>query len=222
MSALHREESRMSSVIAAPHITAVDPNREDFRTALDAAGPIVKGTPFTVYSAGLGEVLFEELVAPGELAMYPVPEAEAIRNGLPSCWSITCDGNVTALRYADRRLHAASGIDVTDPQFLMQLTQVAAAFADAGLHETLELNVAGYLFPPGNDQVTLETTDETSRRQIIRLIPMPDHIRTGKWGAAACFGFDADGRPHVMGLCAMSGPHDDKPPPPPPWAAQPN
>lgn len=197
------------SVATAPHISEVDPNSQEFRAALATAGVILAGTGLSVYSRhyhyplGNDEVLFEELIVPGELALYPAPEVEAIANGLPSCWGFTPDGTVVVLRYASRELHTKSGIDVTSVQFQAQLTKIGQAFAAAGLHQILELNIAGFLFPSGKEEVTIEKTDERARRQRVTIGRMPDEVRDGNWIAAACWGFTPQGEPVVAGACTI-------------------
>jgi hypothetical protein len=185
-----------------PHILNVDPNSRAFRRALRTAGLILTGTPFSVYSRHEhyampdGMVLFEEQVLPGELA------AEAAERGLPSCWGVASDGSVVVLRYADKALHRASGIGVTDAGFLAMLADAAARFAVARLHETLELNIAGHLFPPGNGMVTFEVTNEEARLQRVTVAPVPAEVIDGDWNTVACWGFTAEGEPVVTGICS--------------------
>jgi hypothetical protein len=193
---------------AAPHISEVDPNSKEFRAALAAAGLILAGSGLSVYShhqhypLGDGEILFEERVMPGELALYPTSEAEAIANGLPSCWAFAPDGSVEVLRYASRELHMGSGIDVTSQQFQAQLAEIGLAFAAAGLHETLEVNISSYLFPHGDETLTIETTDESARTQRVTIGDMPDAVRNGDWSTVACWSF-REGVPVVSGACTI-------------------
>jgi len=197
----------VSSVTEAPHISQVDPESVEFRGALAKAGGILVGTGLNVYSRHChyalerGEVLFEELVMPGKLALYPLQEAEAAAKGLPSCWAFTPDGDVVVLRYADRRLHDNSDLNVTSPEFQTKLMEIGRAFACAGLHDTLELNAAGYLFSGGSNRVTLENTDEGARRQEVTLVePTAKMVATG-WTFAACWGFSPSGEAVATGFC---------------------
>ena len=197
------------ALTASPHISQVHPNSPEFRAALITAGTIVAGTPFSVYSRHHHypttdrEVLFEELVVPGTLALYPVTLDEATVRGLPSCWGVSADGAVIVLRYADRRLHKQSNIDVTAPAFLAELDKIAQAFAAAGLHNTFELNIAQYLFSPGEGQVTYEVTDEATRYQTVTFVPTPPEVLAGDWSSVACWKFDTSGRPMVAGVCVI-------------------
>ncbi len=198
----------MSRVATPPHITEVNPNSPEFRAALRRAGEVIKNTVFGVYSAHvhypmeLGEVFFEEQIAPGHLVMHPMLEAEAMQKGLPSCWGITDDGKVEALRYASRALHQASGVDVTDEVFLARLDEIGRAFAAAGADKLLQLNIAGQLFPKSEDTLTLEVTDEPNRRQHVTVIPMSAEVLRDNWQSAACWGYHSDGTPYVVGICS--------------------
>lgn len=197
----------MSSVTEAPHISEVDPESREFREALTKAGAILAGTGLNVYSRHhhyaleRGEVLFEELIMPGRLALYPLQEAEATTKGLPSCWAFTPNGDVVVVRYADWRLHDDSDLDVTSPEFQAKLVEIGRAFAHADIHDTLELNVAGFLFSGGPNQVTLENTNEVARRQEVTLVEPTSEMVTSGWTFAACWNFSPSGEPVAFGFC---------------------
>jgi hypothetical protein len=193
------------SVATAPHIRDVRPNSPEFRAALDTAGGTLRGSDLGVFSHHrhypFDGVLLVEQVLPGELAMYPVSEAQAIRVGLPFCWGITPEGTVDVLRYTTRGLHGASGLDVTSSRFQAELARAAKALAAAGLEEVLELNIASCLFPHAADTVWVERTDEASKRQRLTLEPMPDAVKNGNWATAAAWRFTPQGMPIVAGTC---------------------
>jgi hypothetical protein len=199
------EELRSMSV---PHIRDVNPNSPGFRAALDKACEILSGKKQSVYSHHLhyemrdGEIVFVEPVSPGELALYPLPEREAAKKGLPSVWAFERDGTAVALRYAHSDLHERSDIDVASEQF--QLAEIGRAFAARGLHKILELTIDPHLFPAGSGQVACEVTDTQKRCQRVTLIPQPDAIRNGNWARAACWSFN-DGQPIVTGICIDGG-----------------
>lgn len=192
----------------APHITHVEPNSPEFREALAKAGVILLGDEdHSVYSRhyhyeiGTDKVLFEEEVMAGKLALYPLSEQEAQTNGLPSCWAFEADGTVVVLRYASQQLHERSGVDVTSDEFQAKLAAIGQAFAAEGIHETLELNIAGKLFPHGEGEVTYEVTDEEARHQQVTVVPIPPALAAGDWTLGACWGFSSRGEAVVAGMC---------------------
>lgn len=194
----------------APLFAEVDPNDPSFREALGEAGAILAGTKLNVYSAhrhaevplGRGEVIFEELVGPRELGLYPLDEVVAAMHGLPSCWRFDDHtGEVVTLRYADFRLHAYNDLDGRTSDFRVRLGEVGRRFVDAGIHNTLELNIAGLLFPAPEGYVTNETTPKP-RVQKVEIVPMPPRMLAGDWGGAACWRFEPDGTPVVTGMCS--------------------
>jgi hypothetical protein len=148
-----------------------------------------------------GKVPFEKLIAPDQLALSPMREEEAAKRGRPSCWGVTPDGELVVLRYAESRLHEAADIDVTSADFLVGLRRFAKAFAEEGLHETLEINVADRLFPPGEGQVTKEETDEVARFQTVTFTDMPQEVLDGDWTTVACWTPSTLGEPLVTGIC---------------------
>jgi hypothetical protein len=178
--------------------------------ALAGARPILAGTALDlrVYSRHVhfplvqGEVIFEEPVSGGEmLELSPLAEDEAIaRGGLPSCWGVDPDGSVSILRYASSEMHDRSAIDVESTSFLVELYRVAAAFAAAGLHKMLELNLSAYLFPGLAGQVTLELTDEAARTQLVGHVPSGTEGLTDE--SAACWGLNPEGGLRITGYCA--------------------
>jgi hypothetical protein len=199
-------------IVSTPHISEVDPNSQSFRDALAQMGAVLQDVRPTfqpnAYSAhrhfpiGEDEVMFEELVMPGELAIDPLTRDEAAQRGLPSCWTFEHDGTPFALRYADQALHQGCGIDVTSAAFRGELAEFGRAFVAEGLHRTLELNLAGYLFPVGDGKLTFETTDVGTRHQRVTTGPMTNEIASGDWAKAACFRFDKSGEPAVSGVCS--------------------
>jgi len=197
-------------ILEAPHIQEVNPNVAAFRAALSTAGAILIGQQqegLRVYShhshyplAG-GETLFEKRVAIGEVALRPIMKEEAANHGLPSCWGFGHDGEVHVLRHADTDMHSRSSIDVTSGQFKRGIAEVGRAFASAGLHKLLEVNIAGQLFPAEAGNLTLEETDEPNRVQTVTFIPTPPNVAEGDWSAASCWSFSEHGDPFVTGLC---------------------
>lgn len=207
----------MSVTTVVPHISAVSPNSPEFRAALAKAKVIVAGSGLNVHSrhwhfeTGVDEVLFEELVLPGELAQYPLSVAEAVENGLPSCWAFGFDGSVMVERYASRELHLGSGIDVTSSPFQAQLAQIGRAFVAAGLHTVLEVSIADCLFPTnGEGTVTIEETDVEARRQRVTVVPMTDAVRNGDWATIAGWGFTSQGELVPTRACTTGEPPDHK------------
>ncbi|HEX6462563.1 MAG TPA: hypothetical protein VFZ58_04865 [Candidatus Saccharimonadales bacterium] len=205
------------NMIAAPHITKVGSASVAFREHLDKGIEILKsiGEIWGVYSRHYhflipaGKVVFEALTADGKLDLSLMTEAEAAKLGRPSCWGFTPEGAIVVLRYADISLHKRCGIDATSESFQAELAQIAQAFVAAGLHRTLEVNIAGQLFPPGEGGVTLETTDEANCRQTVEIVPLTDEMTEV---IAACWVPGANGQPVTTGYCAggwENSPHSD-------------
>jgi hypothetical protein len=163
-----------------PPISKVYPNSLPFRRGLGKAYDILVGTGLGTYSNHYhpemkvkpGYVVFEELISPDELALYPLLEEEAAKRGRPSCWAADSrSGEAGVLRYADNRLHERSGIDVTSRSFLDQLVRSSKAFVEQGLHSILTINVANLLFSPGEGNLTCEETLEGIQKVTIIRTP---------------------------------------------------
>ena len=200
---------------APPFFQDIDTNAPEFRDALDRAGAILAGTELCVYVCHRhdevviqpGEVIFEQRVSAQQLLLEPVAEEEAAELGKPSTWRFAPseDGagvSVVVLRYADSALHEQIDVDVASKEFMAQLAEIGRSFVEAGIHEVLELNVLGSLFPPPAGHVTSERALQ-DRRQTLTFEPTPSAIVDGDWcdAGAACWHFSSTGRPLVTGRC---------------------
>lgn len=215
----------MTRLATPPDFTEIDANGPELRMALTMAGIILDGREFklNVYSRhshravpiGDGQVIFEEQVTTGdlpELKLYPLAEAEAAEIGKPSCWAFVPGegGNpaeVVTLRYASNALHESSGIDVLSPQFQAELEAIASAFVAERIHETLELNATGYLFPAPAGMITSESTYHGYHK--VAFIKLPGDIKRGDWSSAACWGFK-NRQPVVTGRCYVDDHIDEE------------
>lgn len=197
--------------MTAPHIADVDTDSPAFQAALAKAGKIMAKSPLrdvvNVYSfhdhypwTG-DEVLFEEGVAPRELALYPMPTNEATKRGLPSCWRVMPDGKLAIRRYADHKTHKNSGFDVTDSSFLAELARIGKAFAEANLQNFLELNIARKLLPTKDSELAYEVTNEAMRHQRVTVGPRISLAGVGNKNVPACWKFTPEGKATVTASC---------------------
>jgi len=200
------------NLATAPEFREIDANAPEFRSALTMAGIILEGvsTSFSVYShhshdavvISDGQVLFEQMVADGQLKLYPLEMAEAMKRGKPSCWAFTLgdDGKaaVHVLRYADNALFERAGVN--PERFRDELQYVAEAFVAEGIHEMLEINISSYLFPVPEGHLTRELTFWGGFHLVDR-VPTPEAILRGDWSEAACWSF-SEKQPVVTGWCS--------------------
>lgn len=206
------------SLATAPEFRNVDANAPEFREALTTWGTVSDGisTRFSAYSHhshdGVtvmdGQVLFEERRSDGQLKLYPLNKAEAMRRGLPSCWAFTPDENgkakIHVLRYADNALFEGVKIDVNSAEFLAELQKMGDALVAANIHDKLELTVIGHLFAPPAGMLTRERTF-SGGHHLVDFVPIPPEIMEGDWRQAACWSLDGERKPVVTGVCDADG-----------------
>lgn len=204
------------SLAIPPEFREMSAGTPECRSALMMAGIILDAadTSFETYPrhchddvvVANGQVLFEMLVIVNgqrKLKVFPMDEARAKKLGKPSVWAFAPGENgeakIYVLRYAANALYEGRGVDVESAAFQIELRRMANAFVAEGIHELLELNLVGYLFPPPAGMLTRERTFDGYH--LVDHAPIPSEILAGDWTQAACFSF-RDRQPVVTGWCA--------------------